>query len=255
MFTTKMLVIALAGSCIAASVASADVSMQILRVTARDQTTGFTMSHAFVREAGSLDPNALHTWTLPQVPELWQFGSNNNSTDDDWGWSGGVIQINQDPVVSLTFNVAAGASNTLFSFDSALVSFSTIGNLQAVASAAITVTESGLFRDGAATIQGGFSNNAFQARIDNGAFTYASLINSGTLPIAVNGSNVFSGETALTLQPVVGYTTASSISSHFSFVLSARDRAAGTSTFEIIPAPGAFSLIAAGGLLAARRRR
>lgn len=255
MFTTKNLVIALAGTCVAASVASADVSMQILRVTARDQTTGFTMTHAFVREAGALDPNALHEWTLPQVPELWNTGNDGVVSEDDWGWSGGVIQINQDPVVSLTFNVAAGASNTLFSFDSALVSFSTIGNLQAVASAAITVTESGLFRDGAATIQGGFSNKAFQARIDNNTFTFASLIDSGTLPIAVNGSNTFSDQSSFSLQPVVGHTTATSISSHFSFILSARDRAAGTSTFEIIPAPGAFSLIAAGGLLAARRRR
>jgi MYXO-CTERM domain-containing protein len=45
------------------------------------------------------------------------------------------------------------------------------------------------------------------------------------------------------------------MSARYRFSLTANDEASGTSSFEIVPAPGAIALLGMGGLLAARRRR
>ena len=68
-------------------------------------------------------------------------------------------------------------SNTLFTIDSATLVFSTIGDLEAQAS--LTVTESFLFADNLGD-RDRRSSAALRPsrRIDNGAFTYASLIDS-----------------------------------------------------------------------------
>ncbi len=256
MRTRAAVIAAIAGLSATASISMADISVNIVTLTMRNAETGELLGqHAFARDAGPIDPSASYTWELPAVPGQTWFDGGMPGTDDDWGWSGGELHINHDPVVNLTFQGSAGATNTLFTIDSALLVFSTIGDLEARAQASLTVTESFLFADSSATVTGGFvgGTKAFQARIDNGAFTYASLIDSAVMPVV--GSAVFSGDTGPFLLPVVGYSTATSMSTHFSFVLSARDRVSGVSTFELIPAPGSAALLALGGLVAGRRRR
>lgn len=257
MRTRAAVIAAIAGLSATASISMADISVNIVTLTMRNAETGELLGqHAFARDAGPIDPSASYTWDLPAVPgQTWFDNNTPDNTEDDWGWSGGELHINHDPVVNLTFQGSAGATNTLFTIDSALLVFSTIGDLEARAQASLTVTESFLFADSSATVTGGFvgGTKAFQARIDNGAFTYASLIDSAVMPVV--GSAVFSGDTGPFLLPVVGYSTATSMSTHFSFVLSARDRVSGVSTFELIPAPGSAALLALGGLVAGRRRR
>jgi hypothetical protein len=241
----------IAGTVVAASVANAGVSLQILTVTASTPDGTVIGSHTYSRPNVPLDPSGMHSWDLPAVPELTFADA--GSVDGTWGFKGGSIVVNEDPAVTLNFNASSGAVNSVFTFSSAIVNFPTAGNLQAVASAAITITDSGLFPDGNVSLTGGFAGGtkAYRAEID-GAFTYASLVNNFAGPLS--GSTVLSGSTGV-LSPVIGHTTASQIRTYFSFTLSARDKAAGTSTFQIIPAPGAASLLAAGGMLTLRRRR
>lgn len=235
---------------LSAGVASADVSLNIFEITAQQVDNngvaipGAVLTHTYFRPAGDLDPNATHTWQLE--PFLSGTG------DDAWGFEGGEVEVHQDPVVNLTINAAAGNSNTVFTINSALVSFSTIGNLQARASTSLNFTDSALFAPvGSVNIASGFSSgNAFEARINGAAWMGLLPVGSYSVP---GGSQSFFQETSVGLIPVAG--TAVNISTHFKFTLSPRDRVSGTSTFEIIPAPGSLGLLAGAGLVALRRRR
>lgn len=240
---------------LSAGVASADVSLNIFEITAQQvddngvAIPGAVLTHTYFRPAGSLDPTATHTWNLDPTLD-----DNGTPTDpnDDWGFGGGEVSIHQDPVVNLTINAAAGNSNTVFTINSALVSFSTIGNLQARASTSLNFTDSALFAPvGSVNIASGFgSGNAFEARINGAAWMGLLPVGSYSVP---GGSASFFQETSVGLIPVAG--TAVNISTHFKFTLSPRDRVSGTSTFEIIPTPGSLGLLAGAGLIALRRRR
>lgn len=236
---------------LSAGVASADVSLNIFEITAQqvdangDAIPGAVLTHTYFRPAGSLDPNATHTWQLEPLLS----GTGN----DAWGFEGGEVEVHQDPVVNLTINAAAGNSNTVFTINSALVSFPTIGNLMARATTSLNFTDSALFGPtGAVNITSGFgSGNAFEARINGAA--WMGLLPVGTYSVPAGGSQSFFQETSTGLIPVAG--TAVNISTHFKFTLSPRDRVSGTSTFEIIPTPGSLGLLAGAGLVALRRRR
>jgi uncharacterized protein (TIGR03382 family) len=171
--------------------------------------------------------------------------------------SGIRIGVRQDPMVVANFNVAAGIVNTTFTVTSSLVSFPSITNGQAIASAAISVTDSATFGDvGQVAITGlQAGGNAFTSRFNGGASTFSNLIVSGAQSIAPGSTHTFLGQSA----SFPGYDlvpgSVTDIQSEFKFALSRFDRAAGTSTFEIIPAPGTAGLIALGGLVAVRRRR
>ncbi len=227
--------------------ALADVSLQVLRISSSVAGGAWEEKMFFRSVDQPVNPSST-SWVIPA--ESFANGAE---------FDGATISIIQDPVVTLNFNASAGASNTAFVVDSLLLSFPTIGNLEAVASAAISITDSGLFSDGFINFTGGFAgNSAYQARINNNAFNFASLINDFTLGVVGGGAlgtvALPPGSTGV-LAPFAGPSTATSISSHFSFSLSARDRIAGTSTFQIVPAPGAAALSVLGLALVARRRR
>lgn len=236
---------------LSAATASADVSLNIFQITAYPESNpSAAITRTYWRQAGDLDPSASHSWTLD--PLLDDNGTPGN-TADDWGFEGGSVTVNQDPAVNLTVNAAAGSSNTVFTINSALVSFGTIGDLQARASVTLSITDSALFAPtGAVNLSAGFGDgNAFQARINGAA--WMGLLPVGTYSPPAGGSIAYFQETSASLIPVAG--TATNISTHFKFTLSPRDRVSGTSTFEIIPAPSSLGLLAGAGAMALRRRR
>jgi uncharacterized protein (TIGR03382 family) len=215
------------------------------------------VSHTF-----NLDTDFVRQGTDSSGTEWWQYvgnerlGDHTNPSHSPFV-NGIQIGIREDPMVVANFNVAAGIVNTTFTVTSSLVSFPSITNGSAIASAALSVTDSATFGDvGQVSITGLQSGgNAFTSRFNGGALTFANLIQSGAQSIAAGGTHTFNGSSlsfpAYDLVPG----SVVDIQSEFSFTLSRFDRAAGTSTFEIIPAPGALTLLGLGGLLAARRRR
>lgn len=162
-----------------------------------------------------------------------------------------------DPVVSSNFNVAAGPFNTTFTINSVVVSFGTNETLGRAA-AGMTFTDSlNAGTPGTIGLTGLLlGGNAYNARY-NGAnlFAAGSLLPTTVLTVTPGDTDTYLGQSdaGFNFLPLGG--VANSINSQFKFTLSAFDRAAGTSVFEVVPAPGSISLLGLGGLLAFRRRR
>ena len=145
-----------------------------------------------------------------------------------------------DPTAMLIFAVQAGSSDTTFNFSSGPVSFSTITNGMAYASAGVTLTGD----SNGATITGLFGGKCYQARYNASNTVFTNLVNSFSTPVD-------STSTASERNPVAGRVqiagAVDSIQSQFNFTLSANDTASGTSRFDIIPIPEPGSLLALGG--------
>jgi hypothetical protein len=158
------------------------------------------------------------------------------------------IQSDSDPSVNLLFGVAAGATNTTFDIQSAVVSFSSLTNPQAYASAAVTLTSD----SNGETLTGLFDGGkTYQARY-NGTSVYASLVDG----FSISGNqSVTDGDREPTNGTELISDTLSSIQSEFNFTLSAQEQASGTSRFEVTPEPATLSLLALGGLALVRRRK
>lgn len=169
------------------------------------------------------------------------------------------LGFREDPAVVANFNVAAGVFNTTFTVTSTLLSFPTIVNGQAIASAAISVTDSATFGDVNSVSLTGLQpgGNAFSTKFNNNSvpLTFADLVPGGVFSPGAGGTQVYIGQSASfpLYDNVAG--AIDDMQSQFRFSLSRFDRAAGTSTFEIIPAPGTAALLALGGLTLSRRRR
>lgn len=252
-------VLAAAGAGMVASAAMADFSRDVT-ITATYQTPGGPVQHQV-----PLNLDTDFAWTHTDASGTDWFDYNGpaqyfgGDVNADAVFNDMQIGIRQDPAVVANFNVAAGIFNTTFTVTSSLVSFPTIVNGQAIASAAISVTDSATFGDvGSVSLTGLQPGaNAFSAIFNNGGspFTFADLIPGGVFAPGAGGTHVYVGQSASfpAYDAVPGSVT--TIQSQFAFSLSRFDRAAGTSTFEIIPAPGAAALLALGGLSLSRRRR
>lgn len=164
------------------------------------------------------------------------------------------VETIADPVVTLNFAVQAGAVMTSFSATSTILSFASIVNGIGTASAGITADD--VNGDGV-TLGLGSRPGMYVAKYNNSGIPFSDLdgvtfadlhTTSYTDPIGINES-ASTGPFQLIPGSVVN------MQSGFDFTLSAGDIASGTSTFVIIPAPGAASLLGIGGLLALRRRR
>ncbi len=159
------------------------------------------------------------------------------------------IEFQQDPQVILNIGVVAGAAATNFTISSALVSYGAIPNSIATASAGLSVTD----RNGnGATLTGLYGgSNAYLAQYNGyvpGGSTFTTLVGPIAAGAFLTGSG--SGNAGPT-----NIGTTSDMSAQWSFTLSARDSATGTSTYIITPAPGSMALLGVGGLLIGRRRR
>lgn len=255
-------------------VAAAGVAMTSAAAMA-DYSREFTITATYYQNTVRIDESITLNLDTPGLftQELDEHGVNwftlnggarifGNNSENDASLEGLRVGFREDPVVTANFNVAAGVFNTTFTITSTLLTFPTITNGEAIATAAISVTDSATFGDvGSVTLtglQGG--GNAFTTRFNNNTlpFTFADIVPGGTVSsptISAGGTHVFVGQSASF--PLFDLVPGSvdDMQSQFKFSLSRFDRAAGTSTFEIIPAPGAFALLGLGGLVAARRRR
>lgn len=149
-----------------------------------------------------------------------------------------------DPELTLNFTAVAGVSATTFTFSSGLLSFASISNAIATASAGMTVVDRNLNGATLTGTQGGF---AYQAN-------YNGLVPAGTM-YASAFSSVGAGPTGPAAFGPTNIGTVSSMSSQWGFTLSARDSATGTSVFTIVPAPGSVAVLGLFGIVAGGRRR
>jgi len=237
---------------------------------------GISASVGIIAQVESVAPDQngnliSHIWQTPVTPgtsggATWGDMNDDGTTLFEFYPGGPAVHgvsfaWNHDPLVSSSFNVSAGPANTPFTVNSALLSFSTIPIAYGTASAAVSVTDSATFGDvGSFTFTGQQpGGNSFAARY-NGPIAGPNTTFVNLLPgFAGSGIGGFT-QTASGANPsfpapdaVAG--SPSDMHSQFKFALSRFDRASGTSTFEIVPAPGSAALLGLGGLIAGRRRR
>ncbi len=212
------------------------------------------------------------TATNSQGTATWQATADQGSWNgDQYTWSGGGVDLVDgdgdiigtlgttsimmiaDPVVTVIFDVQAGAADTLFSFGSGLLSFPAIAGATGSATTGITLTDSDL--DGSANLTGAggaSGGSSWQANYNGLApagTVFAEFI-PGLSVVSPNITSTGNGNTG-GFQPIPGLVSSMSVA--YNFVLSAEDSASGTSAFVIIPEPSSILLVI-GGLFAIRRR-
>jgi MYXO-CTERM domain-containing protein len=158
------------------------------------------------------------------------------------------------PTVNLNFAVQADDELTDITVTSALLSFDGIDNAEGRASAGITVTD--VLGDGATMTGLHDDGNMYSAQYNGlapGGTQFTSFFDTlEALPFGSNStSSEFPGGSGF--EPIGE--TVMDMSSQFSFSLTPFDIASGTSTWELLPAPGTLALLLVGGLVGTRRRR
>jgi uncharacterized protein (TIGR03382 family) len=231
-----------------AAPANADISDIVLRIEATNQM-GTAVYEGHVSDGA---------WHRNGQEYVWQSDSPitmlNQSGQTIAMFNGASIRCVSDPVVQLNFSVSAGSLATTFTITSPTLSFPAIDPASGRASAGVSVTDTD--GDGASLTpsqQPGLYTAHYNGAVPGGTL-FADLLNNAVVAGAFDSataSDSFPGGGAYS---AIG-TPVSDMSSRFRFTLTANDEASGTSTYEIIPAPGAATLLALGGLFASRRRR
>ncbi len=161
------------------------------------------------------------------------------------------LLVDFDPYVRLNFAVSAGSADTTFLLNSSVVSFATLNNPLAYASAGLTLTGDG---DGAA-VTGLYSPGKSYKAIYNGSSLFGYLSNSFSVELDNTATSSERKPLASgTWETIPG--SVSSIQSQFNFTLSAADSASGTSRFEVkVPEPATICMLSLGALVLLRKRR
>ena len=205
-------------------------------------------------------------FVVPSSAATW------NPSTQQWEWStGGLslmdgatqvaqlgpvsLNIKDDPQISLTFEVQAGAADTIFTVSTATLSFSALNNPDGLVTGALTLTDGSEPPNGANYTGQYLSGNGFMAQYNGAAPTGTSLIEAvpsmaTVLPNTSVGSGPF-GTFGFT--PIAG--AVSDMSMQLKFEVSAEDSVSGTAFYLIVPEPGTLSLLLLSGALAFIRRR
>ncbi len=166
------------------------------------------------------------------------------------------IGLMGDPEVDLVFGVTGGKTNvTTFHILSPLLEVQTHTDCIGYATAAVTVTDYLLLRNGA-TANGLFAGDFYEARYNTSA-VYDDLVPG---PISV-GSTGTASATGSETGEVQSFGTVTSMQTEFAFNITPRDQVSGTSAFAIegtiVPEPASAVALLSGviGLLGVIRRR
>ncbi len=245
MATYTMKMAASAAAMLLAGSASADISSVVFGITATlDNGNGPSYPLQIELDPNGIDPDGNYQWTLAAPIDV-----NDDNGQNVFTLDGAAVTIFADPSVALNFQVVAGMQNTVFSIDSANLSFAAIPNAIGRATAAVTVTD--LNGDGATFTPMG-PGGAYGSFYNGASNTFQELLTS---PIT---APALSSATSTDTYPAVGYVnindTLTDIESDWNFTLSAGDLASGTSEFEVIPAP-ASAVLGLAALAGLRRRR
>ena len=238
--------------------ASADILGPGLSVYAWDDAGNF--AETAIEGNWSAD-HSTFSWLSSSTIELWDHNSDTllgcvNPTDALGQPTASAFQLLEDPVVNLNFAVQAGASTTTFMIASSLLTFPTLTNPQAAASAAFSVTD---FNGNSATLNGQTgtgSSFGYLAQYNGFAGSQSGTTFAESIPTVGAGS--FGTNTVSANTPGAGYSVIpgaiTSMSTAIKFTLSRFDLASGTTSFVITPEPSSMLLLVLGGLFAARRR-
>lgn len=243
--TVHLCAIALvAGLC--ASVASADLTPEVFTITA--SVGGQQGSFVVMTEDGTFDGEGNFYWTLDGSADILADNGDVLAT-----LAHASVTIFHDPIINMNFNVQAANQNTIFQVGSGLLSFPTINSAVGIASSAVTLTD--VNGNGATLSPDGPS--IYTSRYNGdfpGGTLFANLLGNGLSAGAFQSAHASDefpggGNYASINDPVVSMSTA------WTFTLSAFDQASGTSTFAVVPAPASAALLGLAGLVVSRRRR
>lgn len=230
-----------------ASPALADISDIVLRIEATNEM-GTAVYEGFLSDGVFYDGGEYIWESRTPIMMLNQSGQVIAT------FSNARVRCVEDPVVQLNFSVVAGSLDTTFTITSPLLSFAALDPATGRATAGVSVTDT----DGnGATMSTDGDPSLYTSRYNGavpGGTLFADLLDGPvTAPAFDSATDSESFPGGGLFAPIAG--PVSDMSARFRFELTANDEASGTSSYEIIPAPGAVALIGLGGLLAGRRRR
>lgn len=231
---------------LAASVASADLTPEVftLHATVNGQTGSFQV----MSDDGVFDQHGNFHWALEDDVEIFSDGGQVIAT-----LTNASVTVLADPVINLNFAVQAASSDTTFTITSGLLSFPEIDGAIGAASAGVTVTDV----DGNGATLSPDGSSMYHAHY-NGDWP-AGTVFADLLGGSVTAGAFQTGADDEEFPGGGGFTNVGddivSMSSAWTFTLSAMDLASGSSTFVIVPAPASLAALGIAGLAAARRRR
>lgn len=157
-----------------------------------------------------------------------------------------------NPHVVMSFAVTGGAIDTLFTISSGVETLGPVPGGVALGGGSAGITFGDSNGVGGVTVTGAYAGGDVHRMIINADGTPADLTTIITGPFFIPHGTGSASENVPGVAPGV---TVTSISSEFKFTVSAGDSATGTSSFTVIPTPGAAALLGLGVAAFGLRRK